>query len=114
MVVRSHFDCDDGSEAHKLNRTSYLSRDVGVVRHVAEQVELMRLGEIVELGEPEVLYDMPTHVWRGPSLMPELDDTDSPRRERIITRVAQATLNSMSGGSTKPSLGFRGLGSLPL
>jgi oligopeptide/dipeptide ABC transporter ATP-binding protein len=64
----------------------FIAHDLGVVRHVSDRVGVMYLGEIVELGDAEVLYDQPLHPYTEAllSVVPELNDTDTPRRERII------------------------------
>jgi peptide/nickel transport system ATP-binding protein len=64
----------------------FIAHDLGVVRHVSDRVGVMYLGEIVELGDAEVLYDQPLHPYTEAllSVVPELNDTDAPRRERII------------------------------
>jgi len=64
----------------------FIAHDLGVVRHVSDRVGVMYLGEIVELGEAEALYDKPLHPYTEAllSVVPELNDTDAPRRERII------------------------------
>jgi len=56
------------------------------VRHVSDRVGVMYLGEIGELGEAELLYEKPLHPYTEAllSVVPELNDTDAPRRERII------------------------------
>ena len=64
----------------------FIAHDLGVVRHVSDRVGVMYLGEVVELGEADVLYDAPYHPYTEAllSVVPELNDTDAPRRERII------------------------------
>jgi peptide/nickel transport system ATP-binding protein len=64
----------------------FIAHDLGVVRHVSDRVAVMYLGEIVELGDAEILYDQPLHPYTEAllSVVPELNDTDAPRRERII------------------------------
>jgi peptide/nickel transport system ATP-binding protein len=64
----------------------FIAHDLGVVRHVSDRVGVMYLGEIVELGEAEALDDKPLHPYTEAllSVVPELNDTDAPRRERII------------------------------
>jgi oligopeptide/dipeptide ABC transporter ATP-binding protein len=64
----------------------FIAHDLGVVRHVSDRVGVMYLGEIVELGDAEILYDEPLHPYTEAllSVVPELNDTDAPRRERII------------------------------
>jgi peptide/nickel transport system ATP-binding protein len=46
----------------------------------------MYLGEIVELGDAEGIYGSPLHPYTEAllSVVPELNDTDAPRRERIL------------------------------
>lgn len=64
----------------------FIAHDLGVVRHVSDRVGVMYLGEIVELGDAEALYGEPLHPYTEAllSVVPELNDTDAPRRERII------------------------------
>jgi oligopeptide/dipeptide ABC transporter ATP-binding protein len=64
----------------------FIAHDLGVVRHVSDRVGVMYLGEIVELGDAELLYSTPLHPYTEAllSVVPELNDTDAPRRERII------------------------------
>jgi oligopeptide/dipeptide ABC transporter ATP-binding protein len=64
----------------------FIAHDLGVVRHVSDRVGVMYLGEIVELGDAEALYETPLHPYTQAllSVVPELNDTDAPRRERII------------------------------
>jgi oligopeptide/dipeptide ABC transporter ATP-binding protein len=46
----------------------------------------MYLGEFVEFGDVGSLYETPLHPYTEAllSVVPELNDTDAPRRERII------------------------------
>ena len=64
----------------------FIAHDLGVVRHVSDRVGVMYLGEIVELGGAEALYETPHAPYTEAllSVVPELNDTDAPRRERII------------------------------
>ncbi len=64
----------------------FIAHDLGVVRHVSDRVGVMYLGEIVELGDAEQIYQMPLHPYTEAllSVVPELNDTDAPRRERIL------------------------------
>jgi len=64
----------------------FIAHDLGVVRHVSDRVGVMYLGEIVELGDADDLYEKPHHPYTEAllSVVPELNDTDAPRRERIL------------------------------
>jgi peptide/nickel transport system ATP-binding protein len=64
----------------------FIAHDLGVVRHVSDRVGVMYLGEIVELGDAETLYERPLHPYTEAllSVVPELNDTDAPKRERIL------------------------------
>jgi len=64
----------------------FIAHDLGVVRHVSDRVGVMYLGELVELGDAETLYERPLHPYTEAllSVVPELNDTDTPKRERII------------------------------
>lgn len=64
----------------------FIAHDLGVVRHVSDRVGVMYLGEFVEFGDAGSLYETPLHPYTEAllSVVPELNDTDAPRRERII------------------------------
>jgi oligopeptide/dipeptide ABC transporter ATP-binding protein len=73
----------------KFNLTYlFIAHDLGVVRHVSDRVGVMYLGEIVELGEADELYERPMHPYTDAllSVVPELNDTDAPRRDRVILK----------------------------
>ena len=64
----------------------FIAHDLGVVRHVSDRVGVMYLGEMVEVGDADDLYDQPHHPYTEAllSVVPELNDTDAPKRERIL------------------------------
>ncbi len=64
----------------------FIAHDLGVVRHVSDRVGVMYLGELVELGDAETLYERPLHPYTEAllSVVPELDDGTRPKRERIV------------------------------
>jgi peptide/nickel transport system ATP-binding protein len=64
----------------------FIAHDLGVVRHVSDRVGVMYLGELVELGDAETLYQRPLHPYTEAllSVVPELDDGTRPQRERIV------------------------------
>jgi len=75
----------DLQEAFELTYV-FIAHDLGIVRHVSDRVGVMYLGEIVELGDAESLYETPMHPYSEAllSVVPELNDTDAPRRTRIL------------------------------
>ncbi len=62
----------------------FISHDLSVVRHVADQVVVMYLGRIVERGTTEGVFARPVHPYSAAlmSAAPALDH--SQRRERIL------------------------------
>ena len=64
----------------------FIAHDLGVVRHVSDRVGVMYLGELVELGDAETLYERPLHPYTEAllSVVPELDDGTRVARERIV------------------------------
>ena len=66
----------------------FIAHDLGVVRHVSDRVGVMYLGEFVEFGDVGSLYETPLHPYTEAllSVVPELNDTDAPHRERIIIK----------------------------
>ncbi|MFI5036569.1 MAG: ABC transporter ATP-binding protein [Acidimicrobiales bacterium] len=72
---------------HDLSLTYvFIAHDLGVVRHVSDRVGVMYLGEIVETGDAETLYERPLHPYTEAllSVVPELDDGTHPARDRIV------------------------------
>jgi oligopeptide transport system ATP-binding protein len=74
-------------ELKKKSRLSYLfiTHDLRVVRHVADRVAVMYLGEIVELAPTGNLFDAPQHPYTRALLaaVPALDPDDAKPTVRI-------------------------------
>ena len=62
----------------------FVSHDLSVVRHIADEVMVIYLGHAVELGERDAIFDSPQHPYTRAllSATPVADPTA--RRERIL------------------------------
>ena len=69
----------------KMNLTyMFISHDLSVVEHICDRVAIMYLGQLVELGTVDQIYDTPRHPYTQAllSAIPQVDK--KARRERII------------------------------
>jgi dipeptide transport system ATP-binding protein len=64
----------------------FISHDLGVVRHVADEVMVMYLGRCVEQGPRDVVFDTPKHPYTRALLSATPTVDPALRRERIILK----------------------------
>ncbi len=64
----------------------FVSHDLGVVRHVADEVMVMYLGRVVEHAPRDVLFNAPLHPYTRALLSATPTVDPAARRERIVLR----------------------------
>ena len=64
----------------------FIAHDISVVRHISDRIGVMYLGNMVELGESNVIYKNPLHPYTKTllSAVPVPDPELSKKRQRII------------------------------
>jgi peptide/nickel transport system ATP-binding protein len=73
----------------------FIAHDLSVVRHLSDRISVMYLGQIVEEGDADEVYERPTHPYTAALLssIPVPDPARQHERRRIILRgeVGEAT-----------------------
>ncbi|WP_051231462.1 ABC transporter ATP-binding protein [Stutzerimonas azotifigens] len=78
----------------------FISHDLGVVRYVSDRVLVMYLGEVVEVGEAEALFERPLHPYTE-ALLRSMPSTDP------LKRTEQAPLAGDPPNPIDPPSGCR-------
>ncbi|MFZ7942549.1 ABC transporter ATP-binding protein [Neobacillus sp. 19] len=74
----------DLQEKHNLSYL-FISHDLSVVKFISHRIGVMYLGEIVEIGETESIFNNPLHPYTQ-SLLSSIPTVEKVKRERIILK----------------------------
>ena len=61
-----------------------ISHDLGFVRYIADSVVVMYLGQVMEAGDAEPVFEPPCHPYTEALLVGRADHRSAKRRERIV------------------------------
>ncbi len=87
----------------------FIAHDLSVVRHISNRIAVMYLGQIVEEGPADEVYERPTHPYTAALLssIPVPDPLRQQRRERIILRgEVGEPVNGQQGCRFRPRCPF--------
>ena len=90
----------------------FVSHDLSVVRHIADEVMVIYLGNAVELGERDAIFDRPQHPYPQGSCPDAYRRPDRQTRAHPAFRRAPVAVRAAAGVSVSSALPI-GLRSLP-
>ncbi|MFD1795726.1 dipeptide ABC transporter ATP-binding protein [Paracoccus aurantiacus] len=81
----------------------FISHDLSVVRHIADEVLVLYLGQPVEIGPKDVIFDQPRHPYTKALLSATPVADPAERKERIkLTGELPSPMNKPEGCSFNP------------
>lgn len=63
----------------------FISHDLSVIRHISDRIGVMYLGQMVELGDSEEIYQNPLHPYTK-ALLSAIPTTEKVQKERILLK----------------------------
>jgi dipeptide transport system ATP-binding protein len=89
-------------EAHKLSYV-FVSHDLSVVRHIADEVMVIYLGRVVEIGDKATLFASPQHPYtRALMSATPVADPDAVKTRVLLTGEPPSPINPPSGCAFHP------------
>ncbi|MDD3191135.1 MAG: ATP-binding cassette domain-containing protein [Bacilli bacterium] len=61
----------------------FISHDLSVIKHISDRIGVMYLGNMVELGDSDAVYERPLHPYTK-ALISSIPTTDQEQRKRIL------------------------------
>jgi oligopeptide transport system ATP-binding protein len=84
---------------HESNMTYlFISHDLSTVRHLCDRVLVMYLGQVVEMGQTEDVFDAPRHVYTQALLSAIPIPDPNVRRDRILLQGETPSLRELRPG----------------
>jgi peptide/nickel transport system ATP-binding protein len=77
----------------------FIAHDLAVVKNVSDRIVVMYLGKMCEVGDPESIYERPSHPYTAALLaaIPEPDPDQRPDSEKVLGGEIPSPLSPPSG-----------------
>ena len=97
------------TRAQRRLNALFVAHDLGVVRHVSDNIGVMYLGRLVEVTDAKNLYANPLHPYTKAllSAIPITDYYEEQKRTRVVLKgEVPSPINAPSGGPFHPRCAF--------